>query len=116
MRCEIVAADEEALVEAVRRHMAEEHDSFELEDVIIDMSTEVETRGGGRLMADATRGDLDPDVVRRFHFTGRWSKGPVYRKYKFAIHGSGTSTTSTSPRTPPTGSESRTSSARACSA
>ncbi len=40
----IVAPDEEALVEAVRRHMAEEHDSFELEDVIIDMSTEVEDK------------------------------------------------------------------------
>ncbi len=36
----IVAPDDEALVEAVQRHMAEEHDSFELEDVIIDMSTE----------------------------------------------------------------------------
>jgi predicted small metal-binding protein len=36
----IVAPDEEALVEAVQRHMAEEHGSFELEDVIIDMSTE----------------------------------------------------------------------------
>ena len=38
----IVAADQEALVEAVQRHMAEAHDSFELEDVIIDTSTEVE--------------------------------------------------------------------------
>ncbi len=38
----VVAADEQALVEAVQRHMAERHDSFELEDVIIDMSTEVE--------------------------------------------------------------------------
>ena len=38
----IVAPDEQALVEAVQRHMAEEHDSFELEDVIIDMSTEVD--------------------------------------------------------------------------
>lgn len=37
---EIVAADEEALVEAVQSHMADAHDSFELEDVIIDMSTE----------------------------------------------------------------------------
>jgi hypothetical protein len=37
----IVAADEEALVEAVQRHMADLHGSFELEDVIIDMSTEV---------------------------------------------------------------------------
>ena len=41
----IVAPDEQALVEAVQRHMAEEHDSFELEDVIIDMSTEVEGDG-----------------------------------------------------------------------
>jgi predicted small metal-binding protein len=38
----IAAADEEALVVAVQRHMTEEHGSFELEDVIIDMSTEVE--------------------------------------------------------------------------
>ena len=38
----IVAPDEAALVEAVHRHMAEEHGSFELEEVIIDMSTEVE--------------------------------------------------------------------------
>jgi predicted small metal-binding protein len=38
----IVAADEQALVEAVQRHMAEEHGSFELEDVIIDMSTEAD--------------------------------------------------------------------------
>jgi hypothetical protein len=38
----IIAIDEPALVEAVQRHMAEEHDSFELEDVVIDMSTEVD--------------------------------------------------------------------------
>ena len=38
----VVAADEQALVEAVQRHMAQSHDSFELEDVIVDMSTEVE--------------------------------------------------------------------------
>ena len=37
----IVAADEAALVEAVQAHMAEAHDSFELEDVIVDTSTEV---------------------------------------------------------------------------
>jgi predicted small metal-binding protein len=37
----IVAADEQALVDAVQRHMADTHDSFELYDVIIDMSTEV---------------------------------------------------------------------------
>jgi ribonucleoside-diphosphate reductase beta chain len=36
-------------------------------------------------MGEATRGDLDPDVVRRFHFTRAMVKGPVYRKYKFAI-------------------------------
>ncbi len=39
---EIVAPDVEALVVAVQRHVAEQHDSFELEDVIIDASTEVE--------------------------------------------------------------------------
>ena len=38
----IVADDEQALVEAVQRHMDEAHGSFELEDVIIDMSTEVD--------------------------------------------------------------------------
>lgn len=38
----VVAADEQALVEAVQHHMAQRHDSFELEDVIVDMSTEVE--------------------------------------------------------------------------
>jgi predicted small metal-binding protein len=38
----IVAPDEAALVEAVHKHMADQHGSFELEDVIIDMSTEVE--------------------------------------------------------------------------
>ena len=38
----IVAADEGALVEAVQQHMADRHGSFELEDVIIDMSTEVD--------------------------------------------------------------------------
>jgi len=37
----IVAPDEAALVEAVHRHMTEEHGSFELDEVIIDMSTEV---------------------------------------------------------------------------
>jgi hypothetical protein len=36
----IVAADEAALVEAVQAHMADAHDSFELEDVIVDASTE----------------------------------------------------------------------------
>jgi predicted small metal-binding protein len=43
----IVAPDEAALVEAVQRHMADAHGSFELEDVIIDMSTEVQD-GEGR--------------------------------------------------------------------
>ena len=38
----IVAADEQALVEAVQRHMADQHGSFELEDVIIDMSAEAD--------------------------------------------------------------------------
>ncbi len=38
----IVAADEAALLEAVQAHMADAHDSFELEDVIVDMSTETE--------------------------------------------------------------------------
>ena len=38
----IVALDEAALVEAVHKHMADQHGSFELEDVIIDMSTDVE--------------------------------------------------------------------------
>ncbi len=28
----------------------------------------------------------DPEVVRRFHFTREMIKGPVYRKYKFAIN------------------------------
>ena len=38
----IVAADEASLLEAVQAHMADAHDSFELEDVIVDMSTESE--------------------------------------------------------------------------
>jgi len=41
---EICAADERALIEAVQAHVAEAHDSFELEEVIVDMATEVETR------------------------------------------------------------------------
>jgi Protein of unknown function (DUF1059) len=32
----IVAPDDERLVEAVNRHVAEAHDSFELEEVILD--------------------------------------------------------------------------------
>ncbi len=38
----IVAADEAALIEAVQAHMADAHDSFELEDTIVDASTEAE--------------------------------------------------------------------------
>ncbi len=36
-------------------------------------------------MPEATNGAPDPDVVRRFHFTRKMVRGPVYRKYKFAI-------------------------------
>jgi len=42
----IVAPDQQSLVEEVQRHMADEHGSFELEDVIVDMSTEVESVEG----------------------------------------------------------------------
>ena len=42
----IVAPDEEALVEAVQQHMADAHGSFELEDVIVDMSVEVQDHEG----------------------------------------------------------------------
>lgn len=34
----------------------------------------------------ASNGELDPDLVRRFHFTRELINGPVYRKYKFAIN------------------------------
>ena len=44
----IVAGDEQSLVEAVQRHMSEKHDSFELEDVIIDMSVEAADEEGER--------------------------------------------------------------------
>jgi predicted small metal-binding protein len=37
----IVAADQAALVAAVQEHMSSAHDSFELEDVIVDTSVEV---------------------------------------------------------------------------
>jgi predicted small metal-binding protein len=37
----IVAADQAALVAAVQKHMASEHDSFELEDTITDSAQEV---------------------------------------------------------------------------
>lgn len=40
-------------------------------------------------MADRSRAELgaelDPDVIRRFHFTRAMVEGPVYRKYKYAI-------------------------------
>jgi hypothetical protein len=36
--------------------------------------------------AATENGTPDPDVVRRFHFTREMVKGPVYRKYKFAIN------------------------------
>ncbi len=41
----IVADDEAALIEAVQAHMADAHDSFELEDMIVDASTETEEDG-----------------------------------------------------------------------
>ena len=34
----------------------------------------------------AGNGEPDPGVVRRFHFTREMIRGPVYRKYKFAIN------------------------------
>ena len=37
----IVAPDRDTLVERVHGHMSEAHESFELEDVIVDASTEV---------------------------------------------------------------------------
>ena len=41
----IVADDEAALIEAVQAHMSEVHDGFELEDVIVDGSTEITVEG-----------------------------------------------------------------------
>ena len=41
----IVAGDEAALIAAVQAHMADAHDGFELEDVIVDSSTEVTEEG-----------------------------------------------------------------------
>jgi hypothetical protein len=41
----IVAEDEAALIEAVQAHMAEVHQGFELEDVIVDSSTEITEEG-----------------------------------------------------------------------
>ena len=35
---EIRAADEQALVDAVQAHVAEAHDSFELDEVILDVA------------------------------------------------------------------------------
>ena len=43
----IVADDEDGLIEAVHKHMADEHDSFELEDVIVDTSTEADEEKQG---------------------------------------------------------------------
>ncbi len=69
--------------------MADEHDSFELEDVIIDMSTEVEGETRRAADADATR--CDPTVSSTPMWSsastspGRWSEGLIYRKYKFAV-------------------------------
>jgi predicted small metal-binding protein len=42
----IVATDQDALIKAVHEHMADEHDSFELEEVIVDASTAVEGEEG----------------------------------------------------------------------
>ena len=36
-------------------------------------------------MSDGNGSKLDPDVVGRFHFTRAMIKGPMYRKYKFAV-------------------------------
>jgi predicted small metal-binding protein len=41
----ISAADPDALVAAVQEHMSSAHDSFELEDVILDTATEVPDDG-----------------------------------------------------------------------
>ncbi len=60
--------------------------------------------------------ELDPDVVRRFHFTRAMLKGPVYRKYKFAVKRIWNVDDSTSPRTSRTGSGSAGAAPRACSA
>jgi predicted small metal-binding protein len=42
--CEVVvvADDDQQLVAAVKRHVAEAHDSFELEEVILDAAEEAE--------------------------------------------------------------------------
>src|SRR4051794_31260157 len=75
---DIVAADEPSLVEAVQLHMAEKHGSFELEDVIVAERAVDAT--------EVTNGKPDSEVIRRFHFTREMIRGPVYRKYKFAIN------------------------------
>lgn len=49
------------------------------------MAEEV-VKGGNGTNGELAPGALDPDVVRRFHFTREMVNGPVYRKYKFAIN------------------------------
>jgi len=41
----IEAADDDELVQAVQRHVADAHDSFEIEDFILAGATEVEEAG-----------------------------------------------------------------------
>jgi predicted small metal-binding protein len=48
----IVASDRDELVARVQAHMADAHDSFELEDVIIDTSTEVPDGEDGETQED----------------------------------------------------------------
>ncbi|HEY8000939.1 MAG TPA: DUF1059 domain-containing protein [Solirubrobacterales bacterium] len=45
---EIRADDEQALVEAVQAHVADAHDSFELEEVILDVARRGEGEEGPR--------------------------------------------------------------------
>jgi hypothetical protein len=42
-------------------------------------------RPRGAAMATTVRQPVDPDVVRKFHFTREMIDGPVYRKYEKAI-------------------------------
>ena len=65
--------------------------------------------------ATGTNGAPDPDVVRRFHFTREMVKGPVYRKYKFAIDRVWNVDDLDFSPDAPTGSGSHPSSARGCS-
>jgi predicted small metal-binding protein len=46
--CDVVvtAEDDQQLVAAVNRHVAEAHDSFELEEVILDAAQDAEGLGG----------------------------------------------------------------------